>query len=223
MIKIIEPRVELITSINYEEIIGLIERCGRTCYKSEDMITKGSAEQFVKMLIKRGHESVLEHVSITVKFIGDRTMSHQLVRHRIGSYSQESQRYCNYNKKGELEVVCPPDIKRAPVFDRWYEHVFNSYITYKELIKSGIEPEDARSVLPGCCKTEVATTYNIRQWRHFFKVRTDKHAQWQIRALVTALLKVFKVRMPVLFDDLIYDRESDLLVEWEKVDGKVSH
>lgn len=204
MIKVIQPSVLLMTEINYGFMLYSIELAGRTCYKSEDGIGKDSSERFVRMLIKSGHESVLEHKSITVRFICDRSTSHQLVRHRIGSYSQESQRYCNYNKNEELEVICPPSIfENSTLYARWLQSMNQIYEDYKFFIFHKIKPEDARSVLQNAAKTEVVTTYNIRQWRHVIKERAlNKRAQWQIRYLMNQVLDMFVEKMPVLFEDL---------------------
>ena len=125
-----------------------------------------------------------------------------MVRHRIASYSQESQRYCNYNKKGLLEVICPDSILDHECFNEWKLDVEGSYLMYKDLILKGIDKEDARSVLPNCTKTEIVTTMNIRSIRHFLKLRTDIHAQQEIRYLATTLLDILKDRYPVLFEDM---------------------
>jgi len=205
MIKIIEPRVEYYLNWDYEELIKFLERSGRTCYKSEDRITPDSAEKFIKMIIKRKHESVLEHVNLSVLFIGSRAFSHQLVRHRIGvAYSQESMRFCNYNKNEELEVICPSSIKyHKEAFKTWKYMMETDYRCYRSMIEEGIKPEDARFVLPNGVKTEVFTTMNIRQWRHVFYDRAlNPHAQWEIKELMQDVLKTFYKKYPVLFEDL---------------------
>jgi thymidylate synthase (FAD) len=212
MIKIIEPHVELVSDIDSETILKHLETCGRTCYKSEDKTTENSAQDFVRKIIKAGHESVLEHASLTVRFVCDRSTSHQLVRHRIAAYSQESQRYCNYNKNNELEVICPPSIKetdngvlssKPSSYVCWMQSVENAYKLYKYLVQEKIRPEDARSILPNCVKTEVVTTFNLRMWRHVFKERAlNKRAQWQIRELMLQTLKMFQEEVPVVFEDL---------------------
>lgn len=205
-IEFVAPTVQPMEPLDGLEILKKIEKCGRTCYKSEDKITQESAEHFVKMLIRNGHLSVLEHVSITVRIIGDRSMSHQLVRHRIASYSQESQRYCDYGRSGKLQVVVPPDILESHVFNAWLHQVAAAYKCYKVLRVGKIKAEDARSVLPNCTKTEVVTTYNLRQWRHVFAERAlNPHAQWQIKAIMRQALIVFSDNIPVVFDD---QRES---------------
>ena len=203
-IEIIAPSVELMDPLDGEAILKKIERCGRTCYKSEERITEYTAFNFVKMLVDSGHHSVLEHVSVTVRIIGDRSMSHQLVRHRIAAYSQESQRYCDYGKFGKLQVVVPPDILESDIFNMWMHQVAQAYDCYKTLRDvAKIKPEDARSVLPNCTKTEVVTTYNLRQWRHVFVERAlNPKAQWQIKAIMRQALDLLSDKIPVVFDDL---------------------
>jgi|WetSurMetagenome_2_1015567.scaffolds.fasta_scaffold160254_2 thymidylate synthase (FAD) len=197
-------------------VLEHIERCGRVCYKSEDRITDGSAERFVKMLCDSTHESVLEHISLTAIIICSRACSHQLVRHRIAAYSQESMRYVNYGKKDSLQVICPPSIGLSPgdydslfIEDRvnnetrWLSLISEAYREYRYELANGIKPEDARYVLPHAAKTEVATTFNIRQWRHVFKERAiNKHAQWEIRGIFSNILQDLKNKIPVIFDDL---------------------
>jgi len=209
MIKIIKPRVEFLDGLEPESVAGmmrLLERAARTCYKTEEKAGPGTADKLIKNILSRKpfpHESVIEHRVITVKFVCDRSASHQLVRHRLAAYSQESQRYCNYNKSGNLEVICPPTILAAEeLFEDWLLHVESQYLFYQKMVAAKIPPEDARSVLPNCTKTEVVTTYNLRQWRHFLRIRTDSHAQWQIRGLALMILEEFRAKVPVIFDDV---------------------
>ena len=200
---IVEPGFELLTPIPWLiEYPELLEYFGRTCYKSENQITTHSAKGFVKRLIKSGHLSVLEHLSITVKITGDRSMSHQLVRHRIAAYSQESQRYCNYSKKG-FQIIRPITVADdADKTDIWLDAVGEALVRYEELIDSGVPPEDARSVLPNAIKTEVVTTFNLRQWRHVFEHRAlNPKAQWQIRQIMQDILRMFVEYLPCIFED----------------------
>jgi len=185
-------------------VATLLELCGRTCYKSEDRITPGSAAKFIRGIVKSGHESVIEHYSFTVKFICDRATSHQLVRHRLGAYSQESQRYCDYGKNGRLKVVLPETIDPADEekSTAWAEAVLNSYLKYRKLRESGARAEDARSVLPNSVKTELVATYNLRQWRHIFRERAcNRRAQGQIRMLTTMVLAECLDKLPFAFFD----------------------
>ena len=204
--KIIKPSVEFITPIDGDVILKRIEYCGRTCYKSENLITKDSAQKFVTNIIRNGHESVLEHCSFTVKFICDRGVSHEIVRHRLASYSQESTRYANYSKDkfgNEITVIEPCFWK---TFSRpwvlWRDSCEAAEESYFLLLEQGAKPEEARSVLPNSLKTEVVMTANIREWRHFLKLRCSERAHPQIRELALALLKELYHKIPVCFDDI---------------------
>lgn len=203
-ISIVKPSFQILTPVKQIKTFPyLIEQAGRTCYKSEEKITKVSHKRFIRMLIKSGHESVLEHCVITARLIGDRSMSHQLVRHRIAAYSQELQRYCDYSKKG-FQVICPPKISNSnPEFDTWKKCIAMCYVEYLALLAAKIPPEDARSVLPNATKTEVVTTFNLRQWRHVFRERAlNKRAQWQIKVIMLDGLIQFRKLLPVVFEDL---------------------
>ena len=165
-------------------------------------MTEDSAANFVRNLIKRGHESVLEHVSITVRIITDRGISHEIVRHRLASYSQESTRYCNYKDK-EIEFVLPYDIDpETKIFDYWKLSCQASEADYKVLIAEGVAPQTARSVLPNCLKTELVMTCNLREWRHFFKMRCAPGAHPDMKYLATIMLHDFQEKIPVVFDDI---------------------
>ena len=197
--KIINASYHIETPIDGAKILKRIEKAGRTCYKSEDRITEESAESFVRMLIERGHESVLEHESITVRFVCDRGVSHEIVRHRLASYSQESQRYVRYN--GDIEFI-NPRMPNAKAYEAWQELCERAEETYRELLSYGVQPQQARSVLPNSTKTEVVMTANLREWRHFLKLRTAKAAHPQMRELTVPLLHELQERIPVVFDDI---------------------
>lgn len=201
--KIIEQSVEIMTPLNGVEILKHIEKCGRVCYKSEDKITDESAARFIEGIISRGHEAVLEHYSITVKFITDRGVSHEIVRHRLASYCQESTRYCNYSKDkfgGELTFFYPLDHNGFDsILNKIYQTVEKSYL---QMLRDGATPEEARSILPNCLKTELVMTANLREWRHFLKLRTAKTAHPQIRKLAQMLLDAYREKIPVIFDDI---------------------
>jgi thymidylate synthase (FAD) len=196
-----------------------IERCGRICYKSEDKITDDSAERFVKNICINRHESVLEHVALTAIVICSRSASHQLVRHRIAAYSQESMRYVNYGRVDALKVICPPSIGIDPGrYDmdgperflgekqsRWVRHIESDYAEYKLELSEGVKAEDARYVLPNATKTEIAVTYNVRQWLHFLRTRCDSHAQWEIRGIALSILDDLNDRFPAIFGRLHTD------------------
>lgn len=204
--QIIEPSVEIISPVNGKLIINHIERCGRVCYKSEDKIAEGSAEKFIAGIIKRGHESVIEHFNITMKFIVDRGVSHEIVRHRLASYSQESTRYCNYLKDGfgsEITVIKPLFFKEGTEsWCCWKNSCEEAEAAYFELLGFGCSPQEARSVLPNSLKTELIATMNLRELRHFLKLRTSPAAHPQMREVAIQLLKMMKEKIPVLFDDI---------------------
>ena len=210
--KIINPSIQLEDEIDGQRIMKKIERIGRTCYKSEGNITEDSAERFVKSIIARGHESVLEHVSISVRVICDRGVSHEIVRHRIASYSQESTRYNNYSKDkygNELTFIRPcywgtenTDGSINGKLLIWEDTMQGIEYNYIALLESGATPEQARSILPNSIKTEIVMTMNLREWRHFFKLRCDKAAHPQTREIANMILKEFKEKIPVIFDDI---------------------
>lgn len=203
--KIIKAEYKIMTPLNGPEILKNIESCGRVCYKSEDKIAEGSAEKFVGGIIKRGHEAVLEHYSFTVRFIVDRGVSHEIVRHRLASYCQESTRYCNYSKDefgNEITVIEPCWFVDSGQESRWRKACEDAEKWYFELLDYGCTPQEARAVLPNSLKTEVVMTANLREWRHFLKLRTDKAAHPQIREVALPLLKELKTMIPVVFDDI---------------------
>ena len=204
--KFVNAGYEIITPIDGETILKRIEQCGRVCYKSEDLITNESAKKFCENIIKRGHEAVLEHCSFTVKFIVDRGVSHEIVRHRIASYCQESTRYCNYSKDkfgNEITVIKPCFWDKSDSrYHSWMLAMDNAERLYFNLIEQGATPQEARSVLPNSLKTEVVMTANIREWRNFFKLRTSPSAHPQIREVAIPLLKELQTKIPVLFDDI---------------------
>lgn len=197
--KIINASYKIETPIDSNQILKRIEKAGRTCYKSEDRITDESAKSFVRTLIERGHESVLEHESITARFVCDRGISHEIVRHRLASYSQESQRYVRYN--GDIEFI-NPHMPNAKAHEAWRELCERAEETYRELLSYGLQPQQARSVLPNSVKTELVMTANLREWRHFLKLRTAKAAHPQMRELTVPLLHELQRQIPVVFDDI---------------------
>lgn len=205
--KIVEPSFEILTVKSKEDgdnLLKLIELAGRTCYKSEDKITPDSAKVFANTILKSGHESVIEHVNISVRIICDRGVSHEIVRHRIASYSQESTRYCNYCKDkfaNEISVIRPPAME-AHQATAWFLAMEYAEKAYFEMIKWGARPEIARSVLPNSLKTELVMTTNPRSWRNFFRLRTSPKAHPQIREIAVPMLAQFKEYMPALFGDI---------------------
>lgn len=203
--KIISPNVEILTPLDGQAVLQHIERCGRVCYKSEDKITDTSATTFVGGIIKRGHEAVLEHFNITVKFICDRGVSHEIVRHRLASYCQESTRYCNYSKDGfggEITVIQPCYLATCGAgYQMWKEACEAAETAYFNLLNFGCSPQEARAVLPNSLKTEVVMTANLREWRHFFNLRTAPAAHPQMREVAKMLLKQMREMVPGVFDD----------------------
>lgn len=208
--KIINASYEIMDDLNGSEILRKIERCGRVCYKSEDKITDDSVEKFVRNIIQRRHESVLEHVSFTVRFICDRGVSHEIVRHRLASYSQESTRYCNYSHDGfgrELTFIRPCFWEKDEVqYGTWLIHMRQAEGAYLELIDSNAAPQEARSVLPNSLKTEAVMTANLREWRHFLRLRTAPAAHPQMQEITVPMLAELKDRIPVVFDDISVER-----------------
>ena len=205
--KVISPYFELIGDIDPESILKNIEIAGRVCYKSEHLITQGSANSFIKRIIERGHESVIEHEKITVRIVCDRGVSHEIVRHRIASYSQESTRYCNYSQEKfgkELTFIKPcfwdAESKEYALWERQMAEIESNYIT---LINFGASSEQARSILPNSLKTEIIVTMNLREWRHFFKLRTAKQAHPQMREIAIPLYTKLCGILPSIFDDII--------------------
>lgn len=207
--RVIEPSYEIMTPVNREEILKHIEKCGRTCYKSEGKISEGSASKMVRALVKHGHEAMIEHCSITVKFICDRGVSHEIVRHRLASFAQESTRYCNYSKDDfgtEITVIKPSFLKEGTNgYTLWESCCKYAEMSYFNLLDWGCTPQEARAVLPTCLKTEIVVTMNLREWRHFFKLRalgTTGKPHPQIKELALPLLNDFKQALPEVFDDL---------------------
>lgn len=207
--KAISPSFEIIGNINPVEILKNIESYGRVCYKSEGLITDDSAEPFIRRIIKSGHESVIEHEKITVKIVCDRGVTHEIVRHRIASYSQESTRYCNYSQEkfgNELTfikpVFWPEDSQEYKVWEKQMQSIEDSYLKLTQL---GATPEQARSILPNSLKTEIVVSMNLREWRHFFRLRTSNRAHPQMREVSIPLFRELCEMLPPIFDDIQID------------------
>lgn len=226
--KIVKAGFDVLTKIDGMEVLKAIEVAGRTCYKSEDKITNTSAIGFVQRLIAKGHEAMIEHQNLSVKVICDRGVSHEIVRHRIASYAQESTRYCDYakDKSGDAHItfIKPEWVEenligthlikwdglygscnKEPTEEAtkwWFWHMALAERDYFRLRDYKWKPEQARSVLPNSLKTELIVTMNLREWRHFFKLRTAKAAHPQIREIAIPLLQEFKKMIPIVFDDI---------------------
>jgi len=180
-------------------MLKLLTQAGRVCYKSERV---GGEEEFLRARIRQGHESVLEHGSVTVLFVTNRGISHELVRHRLASFSQESTRYCNY--EGHVQFVRPHGyfIWKAIERKMWYHAMSNAESRYSAQLRSGLRPEDARGILPADTATRIVMTANMREWRHVLRLRTSKPAHPQLRELMSKLLSKFRNYWPVLVEDI---------------------
>jgi thymidylate synthase (FAD) len=197
--RIVKPSVELLWITPDAE--KMIERAGRVAYKSEGQIKPGSAEKFIAKIIGLGHEAVIEHACASMYFVCDRGITHEIVRHRLFSYVQESTRYCNYARDqfgGEIAVVQPPGLGEADEAD-WRASCEQAERSYLAMVKRGVSPQIARSVLPTCLKTEIVVAGNFREWRHFFKLRTAKAAHPQMQEVAKAALRILVEKCPSVF------------------------
>jgi len=214
--KLTRASYRILTPVDGQTILRRIEAAGRVCYKSEELIDEGTAEKFCRMILARGHESVIEHENLSVRFVTDRGVTHEIVRHRLASYSQESTRFCNYS--GGVEFIIPlwVDVepgeygsetytrKQLPYGDLpWFVAMLNAEAWYKHLLSAGWTPQQARSVLPNSLKTEIVVTANLREWRHILRLRTSKAAHPQMVEIMLPLLKELQGKMPVLFADIV--------------------
>ena len=222
--KKINAGFEIITKETEKEMLQEMERVARTCYKSEDKITDDSCYKFITGIIKRGHEAMIEFANITVKFTCDRGVTHEIVRHRLASYAQESTRYCNYSKDKYNNQVSFIDIKGGidldlamnsalnngtlnkdkinDIIKEWEEACKDSERHYLKMVELGASPNIARSVLNNSTKTEINVRMDIREWRHFFKLRCENVAHPQMREITLPLLKEMNERYPIFFKDL---------------------
>lgn len=206
----IKPYTQIYKDFDGQKMLQKIEAAARTCYKSEGKIQEGSAAKLVAGLIKSGHEAMLEHASVTVKFVVDRGISHELVRHRLASFAQESTRYCNYSKDdfgSEITFIVPDYLEyKSEGWNIWKESMKQAEDAYFKMLDFGLSPQQARAVLPNSLKTEVVMTANLREWRHFFKLRalgTTGKPHPQMLEVAVPLLEDMKNLIPVVFDDLV--------------------
>lgn len=216
--KVIEPFFEILTPLDRESICKQVELIARTCYKSEDKITDESAPRMVKALVKRQHTAMLEHVHITVKFFCDRGVSHEVVRHRLASYAQESTRYCNYagdKFDGQITYIDlmggmqnHPSMKNLDaqtvydIYQEWLNACMDAERHYNKMIQLGAPPEIARSVLNHSTKTELVITMNLREWGHFFNLRvlgTTGAPHPQMKECALPVLAEFSKALPEVF------------------------
>ncbi len=203
---IIPPSFELLDRVDGTALLQKIELAGRVCYKSEAKITSDSAAGFVRRILENGHESVLEHEKLTARIVCDRGVSHEIVRHRIASYSQESTRYCNYSLdkfQNELTFIRPFFWNDDPEkFRVWEEAMAAAERAYLALLDLGATAQEARAVLPNSLKTELVMTMDLREWRHFFRLRAAAAAHPQMREVAVPMLRAFREAVPVIFDDI---------------------
>lgn len=221
--RLLKPSFEILTPDDtFAKMIERIEVAGRVCYKSEDRIDIGSAMNFLRVIIDRNHESVIEHESVSVRIICDRGVSHEIVRHRLASYSQESTRYCNY--RGGIAFIIPPWVNiQEGEYTKYNNMATKDYAAYlwlmqmitiekcyQELMDNDWSPQMARSVLPNSLKTEIVMSCNLREWKHFFKLRTSEAAHPQMREIAIPMLKEFQTRIPIIFGDIVVsDKAAD--------------
>ena len=210
VVKVIQQSYEILTDLSDStKILKDIERVGRVCYKSESNITQDSYIKFCKMLRDRGHEAMIEHSQLSVKFIVNRAIANEIVRHRLFSFAQASTRYINYSKDkfgNEIKVIEPEELlpSNSSVYQFWYNSCKNAEDAYMALLYDNVKPEIARDVLPLSTATEIVVTGNIREWRHFFRLRCCSNAHPQLVSISRKLLNDLKSKIPVIFDDITY-------------------
>ncbi len=204
-----QPTVELMAiTPNAEQVIELA--C-RTCYLSFHRYNPpASTGELIKKVIRKKHHSVLEHAMATFRIKGgSRVFTHELVRHRLMSPSQESQRYVEYGKTREFEIVVPPTAEQAGFKDRYIEMASKCRNLYQEMVDAGTPKEDARYILPNGTTSEIVISANFREYRHIFQVRCNPRAHWEIRRVCLIMLETLKKEAPIVFDDIIIDRETN--------------
>lgn len=215
--KVINSSYEILFFNTVATAAQVLEYIGRICYRSEDKITDESAEVFIRRIIDSGHESVLEHLGVTVFFEIDRGVSHEIVRHRLCAFTQESTRYCNYSKGKfgkEITVIKPCFWQEGTeLFDEWFAAMVDAERHYMRLLELGASPQQARAVLPNSLKTGIYTSCNFREWRHVMKMRCSEKAHPQMREVMIPLLKDFKTLWPVLFYDIYPEIQPDVVID----------
>ena len=180
---------------------SLIEHAGRVCYRSQ---SRGDPAAFLRARLREGHESIIEHASATFEISGiSRACTHQLVRHRLASYSQESQRYVDMS---DPELVVPDSIAENPeALEAWSDLVAHVQATYRALRAQNVRKEDARFVLPNATASRIVVTMNFREYLHFFRLRISPAAQWEIRRMALTMLKKLVPHGPTIFGDFLAD------------------
>ena len=204
--KVIAPWYEILFMPEPAQVLKLVETAGRTCYKSEHLISSDSAPEFVRRIVASGHHSVIEHGNISVRFVCDRGVTHELVRHRLAAYSQESTRYANYSQDrfgSEITVIKPMFWEEgSEPYEQWEKAMLAAEAAYLALLANGARPQEARAVLPNSLKTEIVMTANLREWRHVLNLRASKAAHPQIRQIMLPLLAELADRLPEFYADL---------------------
>lgn len=210
--RVVNAGYKILDNLDGAAILKKIERVARVCYKSEEKAGEGTAEKLVSSLIRSKHDAMLEHYSFSVLFTVDRGVSHELVRHRVASFAQESTRYCNYGHEGEITVILPVFFdtgmgvnSNSIVFEEWKQSCEVAERKYISLLEKGATPQEARAVLPNSLKTDIVVTANLREWRHILSLRavgTTGKPHPQMREVMIPLLEDLKERIPVIFDDL---------------------
>ena len=207
--EIAKPCIELFTQDDPKDICARIELYGRTCYQSHAKKTDDSYDPFIRGAISRGHFSIIEHEKVTAKVNCDRGVTHQIVRHRLGSYSQESTRYVSYQRGITVIQPCFLNGKKDDIKQILWEHAMaDAEKYYAELVHHGCKPEEARAVLPNSLRSELIITYNLREWRHFFWLRCSPGAHIQIREVAIELLRLMQEYLPIIFDDFKINKKK---------------
>ena len=219
--RILKPQHVIIgkEQMNGYDILKHIEKIARTCYKSENLINEQSAEKMIKKLVDMNHLAMIEHFSVSVLFTCDRGVTHEIVRHRVASFAQESTRYVNYSRDkfgNEIRyidiaggIALDTKMKDLPVetidtiISEWNQACIDAEKHYMKMLELGATPQIARSVLNNSTKSDINVTMNLREWRHFFELRCDSPAHPQMRELVIPLLKEMSELIPIVFDDLV--------------------
>ena len=202
MIQIIKPSVFPVVTPAQHTALQIFEACSRTCYQSFDKISEGSAERLLLHCIERGHHSTLEHISFTCRFITSRGVTHELVRHRLCAFSQESTRYVKYD--GDVQIIEPWWFKnpKPEQYNIWENSINSSIVAYQNLLRIGASPQAARGVLPNDLKTDIVVTANLREWRHILSLRLDLAAHPDIRRVMVPVASYLMERLPLFFSDL---------------------
>jgi thymidylate synthase (FAD) len=204
--KVVEPSFEILFPENKVSIYKKIELIGRTCYLSWDKTQNESYIKFMEMIMRRKHYALLEHINVSVKWVVDRGLANEMVRHRLASFAQESTIFCNYSKgkkEGGINVIQPPELNSSDeAYIAWSKAMDQAELSYMQIIAAGFSPAIARSVLPICLKAEIVSTFNLRQWRHFFTMRDDIVDHPFIRKMAHECLMVFKEWMPEIYDSI---------------------